>query len=76
MDDNTLARLAALEQVVCSLQAPLDTTLGPRPAGQTICLKEAAARSGVSRATMRCRALADNSPMEQPRSSPGLSPAG
>ena len=26
MDDNTLAQLAALEQVVCSLQAQLDTT--------------------------------------------------
>lgn len=54
MDDDAAQKFAALERVVLELQAQL-ATLAPKSPGRLICMKEAAARSGFSRHTLRRR---------------------
>jgi hypothetical protein len=61
MDAETAARFAAQEAKIADLARQLDELLAPKPPGEVICMKEAAARLGVSRHTLRRRALADPS---------------
>jgi hypothetical protein len=61
MDAETAARFAAQEARISDLARQLDAVLNPPPQGKVLCMKEAAARLGVSRHTMRRRALADPS---------------
>jgi hypothetical protein len=58
MDDETAQKFADLESAVRNLQSQL-ATIAPKSPGKVICMKEAAARLGISRHTMRRRVLAD-----------------
>jgi hypothetical protein len=60
MDPETRNKFLALEDVVAGLQARLDA-IAPKQTGSVINMKQAAARLGISRHTMRRRALADPS---------------
>jgi hypothetical protein len=60
MDAETAGKFAALETVIARLEEQL-AAIAPKPPGEVVCMKEAAARHGVSRHTMRRRALADPS---------------
>jgi hypothetical protein len=61
MDRETAAKFEAVQERLDVLQQQLDELRAPRPTGQTICLKEAAARSGYSTETVRRRLIADPS---------------
>jgi hypothetical protein len=60
MDNETRLKFAALEVTIADLKTQL-ATIAPKPPGEVLCMKEAAARRGISRHTMRRRALADPS---------------
>lgn len=59
MDAEIIEKVLALEAEVAELKAWRDGRDAPKSPGEVVCMKEAAARLGVSRHTMRRRALAD-----------------
>lgn len=61
MDTEIIAqKVRALEAMFTELKEQF-AMLAPKPSAEVICMKEAAARLGISRHTMRRRALADPS---------------
>jgi len=60
MDAETTQKFAALEATVARLTEQL-AAIAPKPPGSVICMKAAAGRLGVSRHTLRRRALKDPS---------------
>ena len=60
MDAETAQKFTTLEAVIARLEEQL-AAIAPKPCAEVICMKQAAARLGISRHTMRRRALADPS---------------
>jgi hypothetical protein len=54
-------KFAALEATVARLEEQLAGLLSPKSSLEVVCMKRAAARLGISRHTLRRRALADPS---------------
>ncbi len=58
MDAETVEKFRVLEAVIAHLEEQLAAIM-PKPSAEVICMKEAAARLGISRHTLRRRVLAD-----------------
>jgi predicted double-glycine peptidase len=61
MDAEIIEKVLALEATVAEFKEQLEGLFASKPSAEVICMKEAAARLGISRHTMRRRALADPS---------------
>jgi hypothetical protein len=59
MDAETIEKFAAIEATVAELKTQLACLIAPKPKGKVIAMKEAAYRLGISRHTLRRRAMAD-----------------
>jgi hypothetical protein len=57
MDAEIASKFAVLEATIARLEIQLAGLLAPKLSGDVVCMKEAAARLGISRHTMRRRAF-------------------